>query len=137
MNKIDNIDKIELKKFGLIMAVFISAVFGLLLPFIFGWSTGYYPWVLAAVFLVLSLVNSFLLLPIYRVWMVFGGVMGWINTRIILMLVYVLMFIPIGILMKFVRYDPMKRKIDSIQNLTSYRTKIEDHAEKSSLENPF
>jgi len=130
-------DKKELKHFGLIMAGFISAIFGLLLPFIFGWDTGYYPWILAAIFLVLSLLNSIVLLPVYRVWTAFGKVMGWVNTRIILMLVYVVMFIPIGILMKCVRYDPMKRKMDVMQDIDSYRTKIENHAEKSSLENPF
>ena len=38
------------------------------------------------------------LTPIYRVWMTIGDTLGWINTRIILSLVFYALFTPLGVI---------------------------------------
>ena len=50
--------------------------------------------------------------------MVLGLVLGWINSRIILGLVFFLVLQPIALIMKFVGYDPLKIKKS---NEISYR----------------
>ena len=117
------ISKKELRNFGLIMAAFIAAIFGLLFPFIFGWDISYIPWLLAILFLVFSLIYPIVLFPVYRIWTAFGKVVGWINTKIILMVVYYLMFVPIGYVMKLVRYDSMKMRTRT--NQESYKINIQ------------
>jgi len=49
---------------------------------------------------------------IYIVWMRFAFVLGWINTRLILIIMFYLVFTPIGILMKIFRIDQLELKID-------------------------
>jgi hypothetical protein len=67
-------------------------------------------------------------------WMKFGHVMNWINTRIILGLLFYGIFLPIGALMRLFGYDPMHRKLDSGQ--TSYRVTSEND-DKNNVERPY
>lgn len=123
----------ELRKFGLIMAAMISLFFGVLIPWI--WSTGISGWVfaVAAAFVVVALLAPALLEPVHYVWMKIGLVLGWINTRIILGLLFFLIFVPLGLLLRLSR-DPMRRKID--RSLPTY---IERSAQPapSHLERPY
>ena len=125
----------ELRSFGLIMAVFIVLIFGLFMPWVMSWNTGYIPWVLSLLFVVMALLLPAFLAPVYAAWMKIGGVLGRINTFIILLLVYILLFIPMGIILKLCRYDPLQRRFDP--NQESYRVVREANLDKSSLENPF
>jgi hypothetical protein len=55
----------------------------------------------------------------YKGWMVLGHVMGWVNTRIILGLVFFAVVTPIGIVRRLLGKDPMGRKLR--KDLDSYR----------------
>lgn len=48
---------------------------------------------------------------IYRAWMKFAHALGWVNTRIILTLVYILMITPLSFIFKLLGKDPMNRKL--------------------------
>src|ERR1700720_3339560 len=56
---------------------------------------------------------------IYKGWMLVGHVLGWINTRIILGVVFYVIVTPIGILRSWLRKDPMGRQLRP--DLDSYR----------------
>ena len=60
-----------------------------------------------------------LLREIYEGWMFLGHILGWINTRIILGIVFYGIVTPMGIVMKMMRRDPMRRKFDP--EATTYR----------------
>lgn len=48
------------------------------------------------------------LTPIYRLWMTIGDALGWINTRIILSLVFYALFTPIGVIRRvLLKKDPL------------------------------
>jgi len=47
---------------------------------------------------------------VYQGWMILGHVLGWINTRIILSIIFYTVFTPAGVLMRFLKKDPMRRK---------------------------
>ena len=50
-----------------------------------------------------------------------GDILGWINSRIILTIIYILVLIPISLIMRLFDYDPLKiRRIKAI----SYKEKI-------------
>ncbi len=59
-----------------------------------------------------ALVVPALLRQPYRLWMLLGFALGWINTRIILSVVFYLVFTPVSIVMKVIRRDAMQRSID-------------------------
>jgi hypothetical protein len=47
--------------------------------------------------------------PAYRVWMALAQLLGWINTRLILGVVYYVVIVPIGLLMRLMNKDAMHR----------------------------
>lgn len=79
---------------------------------------------IAAVLSVLSVVAPSLLRPVYRGWMRFGEVLGWINTRIILTLVFFLVVTPIGLLMRLFGRSPM----EPARRGDSYWSDVEPHS---------
>jgi hypothetical protein len=108
--------------------------FGLLLPWLFGKPWPSWPWVAAGVFAVAGLVLPAVLRPVFYVWMMLGHVLGWINTRIILGLVFFLMFAPIALLLRILGKDPMHRKHDD--KAGTYRVASEK-LPRERMEKPF
>jgi O-antigen/teichoic acid export membrane protein len=56
---------------------------------------------------------------VYKGWMAVGHVMGWINTRIILGVVFYVIVTPIGMIRRWLGKDPMGRRLRP--DLDSYR----------------
>ncbi len=48
---------------------------------------------------------------VYQGWMWVGHVMGWVNTRIILGILFYGIVTPMGVIMKLTGRDPMRRKL--------------------------
>lgn len=122
----------ELRKFGIIMGIFIMLFFGLLIPWIWDFSSPSWVWIASGTFIGLGLIVPITLKPVFIVWMKFAHVIGWINTRLLLSIVFYLIVMPIGLIMRLFGTDPMHRKFD--EKVTSYRVKSKqpsvDHLEK-------
>lgn len=103
-------DAKELRQFGFIMAGGLILFFGLLIPWIWDRSFPLWPWIAAAVFVAAGLVYPKILSPIFRAWLKIGHVLGWINTRIILGLVFFVIFFPVALILRIAQKDPMARK---------------------------
>jgi hypothetical protein len=65
---------------------------------------------LAALFLFFALVAPKLLESVERVWMAFARVLGAINTRIIMGIFYLLIFVPLSLFFKIIGRDEMRRR---------------------------
>ena len=61
---------------------------------------------------VLGLLVPAVLKPVYRVWMALAIVLGFVMTRVILSLIFFLAFMPIGLIWRVLRKDPMRRRLD-------------------------
>lgn len=57
--------------------------------------------------------SPFTLRPMFRLWLKIAHIIGRVNTQFILTLVFILIFIPAGLLMRLFRKDPMKRKMQA------------------------
>ncbi|HZN04217.1 MAG TPA: SxtJ family membrane protein [Candidatus Polarisedimenticolia bacterium] len=68
---------------------------------------------LMAVLVGLGLVFPQALRQPYRGWMALGHALGWINTRILLGLVFYLLVTPMGFVMRLFGRDPMRRGFDA------------------------
>jgi len=117
--KIEKLDAAGYRKFGLTTGLIIVVLFGFLIPWLFNLSYPWWPLIIAGVLAGLALVLPIALQPIYIVWMKFGNIMNWINTRIILGILFYGMFMPIGLVMRLFGKDSMHRKLD--KKLSSYR----------------
>ncbi len=89
-----------LRQFGLGMALVLTLIFCLLLPWVFNVPASLWIIPVVVTLLVLALVGPGLLYWPYRSWMVFASVLNFINTRIIMAIAYYLLIVPIGLLMK-------------------------------------
>lgn len=112
----------DLRKFGLILASCIIGFFGLLFPLLHGKDIQLmtWPWLLALVLAVVSLASPAILRPLYTAWMFLGKILGFINTRIILGVIYLVFFTPAALALKLLHRDPMQRNFDA--EAPSYRT---------------
>ncbi len=134
MSKSDaTMSKKELRKFGLVTGGMLILFFDLLIPWIWGLSMPVWPLVVAAILAGMALVVPAALGPVYKIWMRFAEALGWVNTRIILSVIFFLVFFPFGIIMRLFN-DPMRRKFDRAAD--SYR--VSSHPTKpENLERPF
>jgi len=124
----------ELREFGLIFGVILVLLFGLLIPWVVDIDFPAWPWWILAVTGSMAIIYPLSLKPFYQVWMLFGAIMGWINTRLILGIVFYFVFMPFGLIMKLFGKDLLSIKLD--KTLTSYRV-INNVQEKDDMENPF
>ncbi|PTN11174.1 SxtJ family membrane protein [Nitrosomonas aestuarii] len=108
----------ELRKFGFVTAGMLVLFFGLLIPWIWGFAWPTWPLIAAAILTTMALIAPASLRPVYKIWMRFAEMLGWINTRIILGLIFFLLFLPVGLIMRIFN-DPMRRKLD--QTVGTYR----------------
>jgi len=121
-------DKSELRKFGLIFGVFFILVIGILIPMLGkGFSAMFsdlslwprWPWLTGGIVMGWAAIHPVSLYLLHRPWMKFADIAAWVNTRIIMLILFYLLIMPIGLIMRLFGYDPMQRKID--RQLQSYR----------------
>ncbi len=94
-----------------IVFIIFSAIFA-----VFAWR--HYPSILSYVLIGLGLlllpIIAFLpviLRPVFKLWLKVAHAIGWFNTQLLLFIVFILIFIPTGLIMRLFRKDPMKRKM--------------------------
>jgi Saxitoxin biosynthesis operon protein SxtJ len=127
-------DRKQLREFGLVFAAGLIVMFGLLLPWLADRPWPLWPWVVAAAFAALALVFPPALRPLNALWLKIGHVLGWINTRIILGVMFFVIFFPAGLLLRALHKDPMHRKFDA--SAASYRVPSKS-APNQQMERPF
>ena len=128
------LDAAGYRRFGLLSATIVAALFGLALPWLFDFAWPTWPWLVAMTLVVPALVAPRALGPLYSTWMKFGQVMNWINTRLILGFVFYLMILPIGLVMRLLGKDPLARSFD--RGAESYR-RNNDHSAHDNMEHPY
>lgn len=133
ISEFKNADNKTLRNFGLIMAFVLSLGFGIIIPKFISHPVNLNFLYLGIGFMLPALIFPKILKPIYIPWMVIGGILGIINSKIILGLIYFLLFTTVAFIMKMFGIDPMNRKFS--KNLKSYRILPRD--QQSKMENPF
>lgn len=123
-----------LREFGLTSGAIVALLFGVLLPLIFGHGYPAWPWVVALILGAAGLLIPQALGPVYRAWMAFGHLVGWINTRLLLGITFYLLVLPVGMIMRLFGHDPMRRKLEP--EAGSYRTKCDEQPTEH-FERPF
>lgn len=119
LHEIAKLDKKGLRNFGYTTGIIVAGLFGLLLPWLFSGPIPRWPWIVAAILATWATIAPLSLQPLYQAWMRFGAVLGWINTRIILGVVFYALILPVGFMARTFTHDPMARKLDA--DATTYR----------------
>jgi hypothetical protein len=134
MHTLDTSNK-ALREFAVIMAVAFTVIFCLLLPWLFERSRPLWPLVVAGVLLLQAAVYPPSLIPVQKIWFRLGGILGWINTRITLALVFFLLLTPIGWLQR--TRGKLQYKTGYENGSNTYKISRTQTLSADDLENPF
>jgi Saxitoxin biosynthesis operon protein SxtJ len=100
----------HLRRFALIVATGLTVVAAIswwrghtIVPAVF--------WSIAGVLGLTGLVAPRILGPVERGWLAVGAVLAWVNTRIILTVLFYIVVSPVAMVMRLFR-DPLERRID-------------------------
>ena len=133
----------ELRSFGLLFGVFFILVLGIVVPMLRQEFSALFsglglwprwPWAAGGTVMAWAVIHPASLHLLQRPWMVFADVAGWLNTRIIMFLLFYFLILPIGFIMRLFGYDPMQRKID--KQLESYRN-VREAQDRDHMRHPY
>jgi len=102
----------EERRFGLVVPIGLT-ILGGVGWLAFGWrTTSLVLWAVAAGLSLMRLTCAPALWPFNKVWMAVAHVLGYVNTRILLGVVFYVVVTPIGWLRRLVGGDPLQRRLD-------------------------
>ena len=104
----ETISKNQLIKFGFLIGFGFPLLIGWLFPAIFGYDFRSWTLWVGVVAFIFGLISPRLLYYPYKVWMALGHVLGWVNSRIILGAVFIIVLQPIAFIMFCTGYDPLR-----------------------------
>jgi hypothetical protein len=126
-------DKKGLQEFALVTGGLFVGLFGLLFPWLFGLAFPLWPWIISGVLCSLALLIPNSLKLIYQGWMMIALGLGWINTRILLAIVFYVIITPMGLVMWLLGKRPLKDKSSQSE---SYRN-LKKPLLPEQMEHPF
>tara|TARA_E500000178_G_C16677141_1_gene597726 strand:+ start:79 stop:531 length:453 start_codon:yes stop_codon:yes gene_type:complete len=148
-------------------SIFFVIFFSFILPFIFGvvpfkkfdlfimneiLKTEYteklsivlWPFIFSGSLSLISIIFPIVILPLYFIWMYFASIVGWINGKIILFMIFFFVFFPLGFVLRLF-FPKNKFSFKNKRNQLSYRsisqygdnTHLQSNDFKSRINKPF
>ncbi len=108
----------ELRTFGLLVGT-IFGIIGVWPLLLRGEVPRWWAVTIAALLLGIGVVFPRALGPVHRLWMKVGHVLGWVNTRIILGVIFYGLFTPMGLIRRALGKDSVRRAFE--QGAETYR----------------
>ena len=103
--------KKELRQFGITIGVVLGCLGAW---FLWQGKDGSYPLIITAVlFCAFGFILPLLLKPLHKLWMTLAVLLGWLMTRIILMILFYLVITPIGLMARLWGKDFLNEKLDA------------------------
>ena len=104
------ITKKQLRQFGFLIGIVFPSLIGWIVPIILGHDFRFWTlWISFPAILLAIIYPKSLFYP-YRAWISLGNVLGFINSHIILGLVFLLVLQPIALIMKVLGHDPLRKR---------------------------
>ena len=125
----------ELRQFGLIMFLVLGCGFGLTFPLLAGKGLRPWPLLIGFAFAITAGLAPNFLRPVFEMWMKIGSVLGWINSRIILALVYYVLVVPYSLVLRVMGKDAMRRSWQ--KQAFTYRELVTDNNPIKRMEKPY
>ncbi len=120
----NSISKKQLREFGLLIGFGFPIIVGWFLAAISGHPFRAWTLWVGIPSLFIGILKPQMLLYLYKWWMGLGHALGWINSRIILGLIFLLVLQPIALVMRLFGYDPLRKRISDQK---SYRENNNNH----------
>ena len=118
----NNISQKILREFGILIGFTFPLLIGWFLPFLGGHSFRYWTLWISFPSLILAISKPYLLFYPYKAWMKVGYILGWLNSRIILGLVFLIVLQPIALIMRIFGHDPLRTRKAYQESYREFKT---------------
>ena len=118
----NSIPKKTLREFGFLLGFAFPFLIGWILPLIGGHSFRTWTLFISIPSIILAVTNPSHLLYPYKAWMKLGHILGWLNSRIILGLVFLIVLQPIALIMRVLGHDPLNMKMHNKKSYREFKT---------------
>ncbi len=126
----NNISQKVLREFGYLIGFTFPILIGWLLPSIGGHPFRIWTIWVSIPSLIIAIIKPSLLFYPYKAWMRVGNVLGWLNSHLILGLVFLIVVIPISMIMKIIGYGPLKLVKSSQKSYREIKTNYKVNLKK-------
>ena len=123
----------DLRNFGLVVGALIAMIFGLVLPLLHRRPVPLWPWALGALLTAAALIRPAILYHFNVVWNVLAKGLGWINTHLILGLLFYAVITPMGLFIRLLGRGSSRANGSS---LPTYRV-ASSEISRASFERPY
>ena len=114
------ISKEELRNFGYLIGFGLPLIIGWIIPSVFGHPFRLWTLWISIPTLIIGIFSPRILKKPFQYWMKLGNLLGYVNSHIILGIVFIFVLQPIAFLMRAFGYDPLRLKNSK---LLSYKEK--------------
>jgi len=125
----------ELRKFAMTTAFMLALLGGLLL-----WRRKDYYWYffgVSALFVFFGLLIPVALKPIHKFWMTLSIIMGWLMTRLILIILFYLVLTPTALLLRLLGKELLNIKFDRNSSESYWLPRQTDNSQKTDYTKQF
>ena len=105
-----HINKKTLREFGYLISFGFPFFIGFLIPFLTGHSIQIWTLFISMPTLFIAIIYPNGLKIFYKSWMFLGFILGWINSRIILGLIFFIVLCPTAFFLKLFGFDPLRKR---------------------------
>lgn len=116
-----SISQKQLREFGILIGFGFPIILGWIIPAISGHDFRTWTLFIAAPALFLAIFKPKLLNFTYKFWMKLGLVLGWINSRLILGLVFFMVVFPTSLILMLFKYDPLRKSFNKKNSYKEYK----------------
>lgn len=118
------------RDFGLFVGILFPLIIGYLIPLLTGHNFKIWTLFLAAPLIILAIISPGKLTKFYKFWIWLGNILGFINSRIILVTIFFLILMPTSFFMKIFGYDPLRRNKSTKETYRELRKDAKINLEK-------
>jgi len=133
-HEIPELDARGLRRFGLTTGAIVAVLFGAFFPWIFERAFPTWPWIVCGVLGLWAVAAPSTLRVVYQGWMRLGLLLNRVTTPIVIGVLFVVVIVPIALVMRVAKSDPMRRELD--RTATTYRVPSRKPP-RENLERPF
>ena len=126
----NNVPQKTLREFGFFIGIGFPFLIGWALPLIGGHSFRTWTLWLGIISIILAISKPRFLIYPYRAWMKLGHILGLVNSRIILGLIFLIVLQPIALIMRIFGHDPLRTKKFAQKSYRELKTNHKVNLEK-------
>ena len=106
----ETMSKKQLRDFGLLIGFGFPLFIGWLIPALAGHGFRVWTFWIGAPAFIIGLTSPRLLYYPYKSWIALGHALGWVNSKIILGLIFIVVLLPIAFIMRVTGYDSLRTR---------------------------